>query len=83
MTMLQRITTVLERARVAGGWIDEDVARAVLREMREADEAMITRVMEKGPLSLGYADAMNSVKEYTYAWRAMIDAALNEDPAHE
>jgi hypothetical protein len=33
MTVLERITTVLERARIAGGWIDEDVAVAVLAEL--------------------------------------------------
>lgn len=33
MTLLQRITAVLERARVAGGWDDEAVARKVLAEM--------------------------------------------------
>jgi hypothetical protein len=27
---LQRVTAILERARVAGGWIDEEVAKAVL-----------------------------------------------------
>ncbi len=30
MTALERVTAILERARVAGGWIDEDVATAVL-----------------------------------------------------
>jgi hypothetical protein len=30
VTALERVTAVLERARVAGGWMDEDVARAVL-----------------------------------------------------
>ncbi len=30
MTALERITAVLERARVAGGWVDEVVAAAVL-----------------------------------------------------
>jgi hypothetical protein len=33
MTVLERITAVLERARIAGGWIDEDVAAAVLAEL--------------------------------------------------
>jgi hypothetical protein len=30
MTTLERITAILERARVAGGWDDEAVAKAVL-----------------------------------------------------
>lgn len=42
--MLARITAVLERARVAGGWIDEDVAAAVLAEMREPTDAMIEAI---------------------------------------
>jgi hypothetical protein len=29
-TALEQVTVVLERARIDGGWIDEDVARAVL-----------------------------------------------------
>jgi len=33
MTVLEQITAILERARVAGGWIDEDVARVVLAEL--------------------------------------------------
>lgn len=33
MSLLDRITVVLERARVAGGWIDEDVAALVLAEI--------------------------------------------------
>jgi hypothetical protein len=33
MTLLERITAVLQRARMAGGWIDEDVAEAVLAEL--------------------------------------------------
>lgn len=33
MTAVERVTRILERARVAGGWIDEDVAVAVLVEL--------------------------------------------------
>jgi hypothetical protein len=33
MTMLERITRVLERARIDGGWLDDEVARAVLAEI--------------------------------------------------
>jgi hypothetical protein len=33
VTLLERVTAVLERARVAGGWTDEDVARDVLIEL--------------------------------------------------
>lgn len=76
--MLQRIITVLERARVAGGWIDEDVARAVLREMREPPFKygdIATRAFNQGGIMLGGESGRR-------AWRAMIDAALNEEPAH-
>jgi hypothetical protein len=38
MTALERVTRVLERARVAGGWIDEDVAAAVLVALSLTDE---------------------------------------------
>ena len=33
MTTHERITALLERARIAGGWIDEHVAAAVLKEL--------------------------------------------------
>lgn len=33
MTTLQRITAILEQARIAGGWIDEDVALVLLSEL--------------------------------------------------
>lgn len=33
MTALERITAVLERARIAGGWIDEEVAKQVLNAL--------------------------------------------------
>jgi hypothetical protein len=33
MNVLGRITAILERARIAGGWIDDDVAAAVLAEL--------------------------------------------------
>jgi hypothetical protein len=38
MTVLERITAILERARVGGGWIDEDVARAILSELGLDDD---------------------------------------------
>lgn len=38
MSMLERIAAVLRQARVAGGWIDEDVAAAVLAEMGLDDD---------------------------------------------
>lgn len=38
MTALERITAILERARVAGGWVDEDVAAAVLAELGLDDD---------------------------------------------
>ena len=33
MNALERVTAVLERARVAGGWIDDVVAAEVLKEL--------------------------------------------------
>lgn len=33
-TLLVRITAILERARIDGGWIDEQVAADVIAEMR-------------------------------------------------
>ena len=33
MTALNRVAFVLERARIAGGWIDEEVAQLVLDEL--------------------------------------------------
>lgn len=36
---VQRVAAVLEQARVAGGWIDEDVARKVLAVIRMGDLA--------------------------------------------
>lgn len=33
MNTLERITAILEQARIAGGWVDEDVARVVLGEL--------------------------------------------------
>lgn len=38
MSMLDEIARVLERARVAGGWIDEDVARQVMEAMKVSPE---------------------------------------------
>jgi hypothetical protein len=38
MTALERITALLEQARIAGGWIDEDVARAILSELGLDDD---------------------------------------------
>lgn len=38
MTALQRIAAILEQARIAGGWVDEDVARAVLSELGLDDD---------------------------------------------
>jgi hypothetical protein len=38
MNTLERIARILERARVAGGWLDEVVAAAVLRELGLDDD---------------------------------------------
>jgi hypothetical protein len=38
MNTLERIARILERARVAGGWLDEDVAKQVLAELGLDDD---------------------------------------------
>ena len=38
MTALDRVASVLSKARVAGGWIDEDVAALVLAELGLDDD---------------------------------------------
>lgn len=38
MTALDRVTRILERARIAGGWLDDEVARKVLDELGLDDE---------------------------------------------
>jgi hypothetical protein len=68
MTTLERITAILERARVAGGWDDEAVARAVLAGIREPTAAMKDAVH--------HSDAYSPER----CWHAMIDAARNEKP---
>lgn len=80
MTMLERITGVLERARVAGGWIDEDVARAVLTEIREPTEAMqVAGHNVRNDPTTGQPTACGTDEIYT----AMIDAAVAEGPTPE
>lgn len=41
MTALDRVTRILERARVAGGWLDDEVAREVLDELGLDDEGKL------------------------------------------
>ncbi len=48
MSLLERITAILERARVLGGWIDEDVARQVLAELELDDDG---KPIDKAPTS--------------------------------
>lgn len=48
MNALERITHVLERARVAGGWLDEDVAAAVLAALGLDDEG---KPVDRAPTS--------------------------------
>lgn len=69
MTLFERVTAVLENARVAGGWTDEGVARRVLVEMREPDEAMIIAGVR-----------FENIGDMAGRYRAMIDAALAEGP---
>lgn len=38
MTALERITAILEQARVAGGWVDDVVASQILAELGLDDE---------------------------------------------
>ena len=76
MSLLQRITAILERARVAGGWIDEDVARDVLRAIREPGEALLGIGEER---YMRDEDHMSTFHCLSVAWTAMIDAALNDE----
>lgn len=71
MTMLKRITAVLERARVAGGWDDEAVGRAMLAEMRKPTEVMTYAAWE-------HLDGSYSHERIASAVKAMVDAELNE-----
>lgn len=84
-TLLERITAVLERARIDGGWDDETVARAVLQEMREPTGAMKDAGAETYGIGNGAIGAQFSVLagQPTKAYRAMIDAALSEQPDAE
>jgi hypothetical protein len=72
VTTLERITAILERARVAGGWIDEDVAAQVLAEMRRPTEAMTYAAWEH--LAGAY-----SHERITEAVRAMLNERLDDD----
>jgi hypothetical protein len=70
MTALERVIAVLERARVAGGWIDEQVAADVLAELCVPDEAMI---------AAGTAAEFEGQDTNALAvWRAMIEAARRQ-----
>lgn len=69
MTMPSRIAAVLHRARVAGAWDDEDVALAVLKEMREPTAAMIAPA--DAEIDRGFRDGGT-------IWRSMINAAMKE-----
>lgn len=79
--LLVRIAAILERARVAGGWIDEDVARAVLTELGLNDDGKPSDCA----LMTGdeYRTAMNEIHAARRELRAMIDGARNEKPETE
>lgn len=53
MNALDRVASMLERARVSGGWIDEDIAADVLKEL-DLDENGV-------PLPKGLSDAQLEV----------------------
>lgn len=74
--MIQRLAEVLRRARVDGGWDDEAVAGKVLREMREPTDRMIDAAGAQDDHSTPYVQC----EDGGVHWRAMIDAALAEDP---
>lgn len=79
MTMIDRIAALLARARVVGAWDDEDVAVAVLREMREATDAMAFA----GAKRLEMEMQAPSATLMAVGWAAMIAAALGEpEPSH-
>jgi hypothetical protein len=73
--MLERIEGVLKRARVAGGWQDDAVARDVLAVMREPDAAMINAGYIVFP-----GETFQRPREPMNAWSSMIDAALAMPP---
>lgn len=74
VTLLEHIAAVLHRARLDGGWDDEDVAAKVLREMREPTPRMIDRGGAADDHSTQYVQCESA----DVHWRAMIDGALNE-----
>lgn len=51
MTVLERITAILQQARIAGGWDDEDVAKAVLDALGLDEEGEPVDPSDKAPTS--------------------------------
>lgn len=70
MTTLERITRVLERARIDGGWDDENVALKVLEAAREPDAVMKTA----GYYASRFAEN-TTTEDAGDCFRAMIDKA--------
>lgn len=76
MTLLERITSVLERARIAGGWDDEAVARRVLVEIREPSSVMKTAGFYTPGIHWG-PDA--TIEDAGDCYRTMIDGVVGDD----
>lgn len=54
MTALERVTAVLERHRIAGGWIDETVAVEVLKALGLDNDGCPTPGREPTSSNLGH-----------------------------
>lgn len=81
VTFLQRISNILHRARVDGGWDDEDVARKVLEAIREPTDAMVEKADDLTDHG-DWGSTPDVPASHTIAWRTMIDAALAEVSKH-
>lgn len=51
MTALERVTAILERARVAGGWTDEAVAAEVLDALGIWEDDKVIELADREPTS--------------------------------
>jgi hypothetical protein len=70
MMLRSRIAVILRDARVAGGWIDEDVAEKVLACLRNPTPAMIEAGMAVIPVTVDEIEA----EDLADCYREMVDA---------
>lgn len=80
VTFLQRIANVLHRARVDGGWDDEEVARKVLEEMREPTKGMVEYLTAAGGQEPFEGESEEQQARRIYS--RLIDNILAEVPNH-